>query len=89
MRNCPNTIREFKESNENKYKESNETECRESEKGDLSNEDGLETKSYTPMCSRCGRNNHPIKSCFAKTHINGSRLTDFSPFYFKERNKIK
>lgn len=25
-------------------------------------------------CYRCGRNNHLVKSCYAKTHINGKRL---------------
>lgn len=26
-------------------------------------------------CTRCGRNNHTISKCYAKTHINGSSLT--------------
>jgi hypothetical protein len=25
-------------------------------------------------CSRCGRNTHTIKNCYAKTHLNGKKL---------------
>lgn len=30
---------------------------------------------YNPKCVRCGRNNHTISNCYAKTHINGKTLT--------------
>ena len=32
--------------------------------------------SELPICVRCGRNSHNISSCYAKTHIDGSKLVD-------------
>ena len=32
--------------------------------------------SELPICIRCGRNSHNISSCYAKTHIDGSKLLE-------------
>lgn len=29
----------------------------------------------TPICKRCGRDSHLASGCYARTHINGTRLT--------------
>jgi hypothetical protein len=33
------------------------------------------TKPLLVGCSRCGRNNHKVDKCFAKTHVNGGNLS--------------
>jgi predicted GIY-YIG superfamily endonuclease len=37
--------------------------------------DTLWGKNTQQTCSRCGRNNHAKRSCYAKRHINGRRLS--------------
>ena len=32
------------------------------------------TEEKEIICSRCGRNSHSVSSCYAKTHMNGSKL---------------
>lgn len=62
------------------------------EAGHFVNNCPLKVKSPRPSrkprkrtCSRCGRNTHDIRTCYAKTHLDGSSLEGV-PYYKKEQD---